>query len=227
MKYFISIILIYITTLGFSQVDSSDVTYIISKDIIVIDVNYLGILSNSHSIKPTSSDINTDIMLKIAGKQKHTLAIGVGLNIQNYRSDYYFDDSLGQTTLTKVNEKYEYHKNKFSLVFVSVPIEYRYKSLPDFRKRSFKISVGGKLGYNIQSYYKYRGKDYRISSTTKDVKFKEYNIDNLSMLKYSAHLRIGYGKIAVNFQYYFVPVFLDNKGPEILPYSLGITFIPL
>ncbi len=225
MKSIYTILFLLVSLIGFSQSDSVRTGYTYSKDIMIIDVNYLGITSKNFSIKPYSTDVNTDLMFTVLGEEKHTLAVGLGLNMQNYQTEYYISDSLGETKLNKIDNKY--NKNKLALISVVLPIEYRFKSLPDYRDRSLKIFIGGKIGYNFQSYHKYVGEDYRSARNTNDVKFKEYRLNNISKLRYSAHLKIGYGKIAVNFQYYFVPIFIDNKGPEILPYSVGLTFIPL
>ena len=227
MKSIYTILFLLVSLIGFSQSDSIRTGYTYSKDIMIIDINYLGITSKDFSIKPYSVDVNTDLMFTVLGEEKHTLAVGLGLNMQNYQTEYSISDSLEYTGLIKIDDKYDYSKNKITLISVGVPIEYRYKSLPDYRDRSLKIFIGGKIGYNFQSYHKYVGEDYRFASNTGDVKFKEYRLNNIPKLRYSAHLKIGYGKIAVNFQYYFVPVFIDNKGPEILPYSVGLTFIPL
>jgi len=118
---------------------------------------------------------------------------------------------------------YNYYKNKISTSYLEVPLEFRFRTMPDIKKRNFKVTLGAKFGYLLSSYMKYSGEDFRNHSS-KNVKFKEYRLSNILPYRYSAFLRIGYGKINFIVNYTFVPLFEKNKGPDCIPLSYGLSF---
>jgi hypothetical protein len=73
---------------------------------------------------------------------------------------------------------------------------------------------------------------WRIGSHSKNVyddgnKEKEKNKDDFHMnpFKYQAIARIGWGVINLWGTYSLNTLFKDNEGPEVYPYSIGITLL--
>lgn len=99
--------------------------------------------------------------------------------------------------------------------------ELRWNSRKYDHKRSFKVVIGGKLGYMIDSKTKVR---YFERGEWKIAKQKESF--QLNFLRYSAYGRIGYGNVYLHYTYTFAPLFQPDEGPlqsEATPMSFGLS----
>ena len=168
---------------------------------------------------------------KPIGKSKFSFALGLGFGTHNLRSDALLkpDTSLkAKTIFEKIpdyvnNKKINYDINKLTLTYIDIPIELRLRK--DNKKgKSFKFSVGGKLGYLVNSHTKYKGTD--LTDGDGNVKFKTFNVPNIEPLRYGATIRFGYSFINLYGYYSFTKIFKENKGPEMYPISIGISITP-
>ncbi|PKP19207.1 MAG: hypothetical protein CVU05_11865 [Bacteroidetes bacterium HGW-Bacteroidetes-21] len=160
----------------------------------------------------------------IGKKKKISLAMGVGVGTANY----YIDampalDSNKNTIFLKIPDSISYKTNKMTTVYWDIPLEVRFRSTPNPKGNSFKFALGFKFGVMLSNHMKYKGKDFDGSDN--EIKFKEYNIDYVMKYRYGAFARIGYGKFTVMGTYYLTPLFEKNKGPEIMPLSVGLSFL--
>lgn len=175
-------------------------------------------------LMPVSIGCELYSMSPVFGKKKSfSGALGFGIGVNNVHLNSLPFDSLDATHFMEIPGGYEYTKNKITVAYADIPFELRYRTKPNIKKRNFKISVGGKFGYMISNYLKYKGQDFRNSST-KIAKFKEYNISNILEYRYSAYLRAGYGKINFIINYTLSPLFEKDKGPDVIPVSFGFSF---
>jgi hypothetical protein len=181
------------------------------------------------SISPMSMEVDIYGMYPLIGKESAmSLAVGGGLSIQNIKSNcslYSDDDTL---FFSKIPNNLSYKTNKLSTVFFDVPIEIRIRTRPSqpnksgiVRKRNFRLALGFKIGYIIQSYTKYDG-DVG-GNTDNTIKYKEYRIKNILPYRYGVYGRLGYGKFAAYLYYGISTVFDTKKGLQTQPYAIGIT----
>ncbi len=91
--------------------------------------------------------------------------------------------------------------------YIDVPLEIRYSTNPDDPARSFKISVGGRIGYMYDSFTKIK---YKENSELKKVKNKEDF--NLTKFRYGLTGRIGVGNLSLFGYYNLTPLFEEGKG---------------
>lgn len=229
---FIFIAIAIISSHGFSQEeDTSMVIKKMANDQFIIDLNYNTWLDapGNVTIKPLSLGMNIYLMKPLVGKKSNfSIAAGLSLGSQNVNNNSVPYDSAGVTyfnsdTIDNIN----YKNNKFTTIYIDVPVELRLRTNQNSKEKSFKISAGFKIGYLISSYTKYVGDDYRVSSSGDKVKFKEYRIKNILQYRYGVYARIGYGKFNLTGYYALTPLFEENKGPEIIPVSVGISIILL
>jgi hypothetical protein len=221
-----------------------------SNDRIVLDYFDDIWQSAPSGIKVNSYSPGVDIygMGNIAfGKSHFSLGIGFGFSVHNMRSDATpvnetkFDSTSGKfiTTGNTVfeeipgmvnNRTITYNNNKFSLTYFEIPIEIRFRHMNQ-KKKAFKFSVGGNIGYLVSDHTKYKGIQYAgdISDPnlgTATVKYKTYKISNLNPMEYSATVRLGYGMFNIFGTYSFSKTFKNNKGPQMFPLSVGISITP-
>lgn len=191
----------------------------------------LNILSNTWlnspekmELMPVSVGAEAYFMTTIIGKNSALgLAVGSGFGVNNFHNNCIPFDSLDVTYFKQIPGEYEYIKNKITTAYIDIPVEIRFRTKPNLKKRNFKVAIGGKVGYMISNYIKYKGEDFRAGSN-KMVKFKEYNLNNIEPLRYGTYLRIGYGKMNLLINYTLSPLFEKNKGPDVIPVSFGFSF---
>ncbi len=173
---------------------------------------------------PVSVGAEAYYMSPVIGKNSSlSIALGVGIGVNNFHNNCIPYDSLDVTYFKQIPGEFEYIKNKITTAYVDIPLEIRFRTKPDLKKRNFKVAIGGKIGYMISNYIKYKGEDFRAGSN-KMVKFKEYNLDNLLQYRYGTFLRLGYGKINLIVNYTLSSLFEKDKGPDVIPVSFGFSF---
>jgi hypothetical protein len=161
------------------------------------------------------------------GKSKFGLALGFGVGTHNIRSNAMpVADSTEKTIFIEIpeykfNKEVKYDINKLTVAYFDIPLELRFRT-ENKKGKAIKFSVGGKLGYLINSHTKYKGTD--LGDGDGDVKYKSFKIPNLEPLRYGATLRFGYSFFNVYGYYSLSKLFKADKGPEMYPISVGIAF---
>lgn len=105
--------------------------------------------------------------------------------------------------------------------FIDIPLEIRFSTNPYDPGRSFKVAIGGRVGYLVGAHTKLK---YEQDGETK--KLKNNQNYNLNPFRYSATLRIGIGNFNWFAHYNLNPLFEKNKGPRATTtstYTLGIS----
>jgi hypothetical protein len=134
-------------------------------------------------------------------------------------ANYIYDaDTLGQIDFSG---SYRTKKSMLAMNFIDIPVELRFSTNPDDPARSFKIGIGGRVGYLINAHTKIR---YREDGDIK--KLKNHQDFNLSRFRYSAFVKIYMGNFSFFGVYNLNPMFEGNKGPsqtKAQSYTIGIS----
>ncbi len=166
---------------------------------------------------------NVFIMYNLAiGETLHSFSIGVGIGNHNMYSNSRVEDVKGDSIIfnlipDKGPDKIDYRRSKINLTYVELPVEFKFRF-----KSGFKFSAGFKAGYLIDSKEKYVGT--RPDGTWEKVKNKDINY--LQDFAFGATLRVGYKFITAFGYYQITKVFEVSRGPELSPFSVGITITP-
>ena len=157
---------------------------------------------------------------KLFGQSGFSGAVGVGFSTQSYYSNkqirrdtnksYNYSDWIAPTSL--------YEKNKVSTSWIDIPIEFRYRSKIDDWGYRWKLSIGGKVGFLIDTHDKL--------VDLNGVKYKTYYFPDMNRVRAGLVARAGYGK--VNFTTYFslTEFFVPGRGPEMKQISIAISLVP-
>lgn len=107
----------------------------------------------------------------------------------------------------------EYRINKFSSSFLEIPVEFRYRTHTRF---PFRIYFGAKGGYMLKHFNKFQNAEqaYKVS-----------DIPHINKWRVQATGRIGFGMVNFFGSYNLTPLFIPNKGPEIYPFSVGMSLL--
>jgi hypothetical protein len=130
----------------------------------------------------------------------------------------YDGDTLGGPDFSN---SYRTKKSMLVMNYLDIPVELRFSLRPDDPGRSFKIAIGGRVGYLLGSHTKIK---YKEDGDMK--KFKDKQNFNLSPFRYSAYMRIYFGNFNIFGYYNLNPVFQDGKGPmqtKAASYTIGVS----
>ena len=176
----------------------------------------------------TSKSINVAIYpiygtLRLTKNRMLELETGLGFDWHNYR----FEDGWTiekQNGIIVPSDKYRPNgdnllsKSKLVTVHLNVPLMLKL-NLPiggSYRK-SFYLSAGVIGGVKIGSHTKIKYDDG-------GKKEKDRSSFNLNVLKYDLSFRAGYRGVGIYFNYQMSSMFEKDKGPELYPYSIGLSF---
>jgi hypothetical protein len=117
----------------------------------------------------------------------------------------YDGDTLGQINWSNSMST---KKSMLTMTYLDVPLELRFSTKPEDPARSFKIAIGGRVGYLLNASTKVR---YKENGDIK--KLQNHQDFNLTRLRYGAHMKVFFGNFALFGYYNLTPLFKANKGP--------------
>jgi hypothetical protein len=157
---------------------------------------------------------------QLFGQSGFSGAVGVGFSTQSYYSNKQIRRDTTQSSLYSnwMDPSSTYDKNKVSTSWVEVPVELRFRSKLDDWGYRWKFSVGGKVGFLIDTHDKLEDKN--------GVKYKTYYFPDMNNVRMGLIARAGYGK--VNFSTFFslTEFFIPGRGPEMKQISIAISLVP-
>lgn len=151
------------------------------------------------------------------GKSLVSFAWGLGLSNHNVHSNAAFEqiEPDNYQALIPFEKTHSYETNKFSTTIVELPIEFR---LITKGKHPFKLAVGARGGYLIQSKWK-------IEDPLGKRKYFDY--ENINKFRYGVSGRIGIGWFQLTGFYALSTLFEEGKGTELYPFAVGLAVTPI
>ncbi|MCZ4693428.1 PorT family protein [Ancylomarina euxinus] len=178
-------------------------------------------LNLAKSIAVNLNFLQYDISLQKT-KTNIGLVTGMGLEWNNYRFDQNITLSEGDDGMIypdPINPDWSVKKSKLTSLYLTVPLlmEFQIPVKNDHKIHMSAGLVGGlRLGTHTKIKYKRKG------NTHKDKDRDDYN---LQAFRYSAQVRLGYRAINLFASYGMTDFFRKNKGPELTPYTIGLTLV--
>lgn len=155
----------------------------------------------------------------------HKDYIGLTTGLGFTWNSYTFTDNTrlitnSDSTFGVIDSLPDYDKNKLRITYLNVPLLLQFNTNTD-PERNFHVSVGVIGGLRIGSRTKqtYELDGEKIRNTVVD----DFNLRPVSL---DATARIGYRNFVLWANYGLVPLFKEDKGPQVYPISVGISFIP-
>ncbi len=173
------------------------------------------------------------------------LTSGLGLQVNNY---YFTGNQMiigdsSQLTAYKIVDNNGTSVtpmvNKLFIAWINVPVLIEYQTNPGCRFNGFHIALGIVGGVRIGSYTKQSfhesGTTYYLEDMNDNV-VASINPDNhiirqhgpyhLNSFKADATVRIGWSFLNLFATYSITPMFVNNQGPVVYPWNVGITLMP-
>lgn len=173
-------------------------------------------LNQSKSLEVNLNFLEYNIGLQ-QNKKNIGLVTGMGISYNNYK----FDNPI---TIKKVNGMVEpislnaddLEKSKLTVAYLTIPLLLEFQIPVNDHSNSLFIAGGIEGGLNIGSHTKVKWDDS---------KEKERGGFNLNPFKYAAICKVGLNDISLYATYNLSPLFKENRGPGLTPFSIGISFI--
>jgi hypothetical protein len=230
MKKHIFFLTLWLFTSGLSAqvtetvTESGSVTKLKKSDRVILDLYYdvwQGVPSDI-TLKAIQPGIRLSSMQDYPiGNSNFAVAFGAAINVHNLHSDALITyDSLNNTVLRPMPADIKYNTNKHTFTYLEVPLEIRFRTKG---VNTFRLYAGFKYGLLLQEHTKFVGDD---PNSDNKIKFKSYKHRNIANYSFGPTLRIGYKWANIYASYSMVSVYKKDKGPEMFPISIGLSFMP-
>jgi hypothetical protein len=192
------------------------------------DQFYFGVTYNILSKKPTevsqnsfSTGLNLGFLRDFPVNKDRTLAIapGLGFSFNNYKQNLIIQENNGAMNYSIISPETSFDKNKLAMLFVDVPIEFRWRTSTFDSHKFWRVYTGFKTSYLLysRSRYKASGIDYKID-----------NNPDINKLQYGAYVSAGWNQWNFYAYYGLQNIFkrgaLNGNPIEINTLNFGLMF---
>ncbi|MFN2395280.1 MAG: GIN domain-containing protein [Bacteroidales bacterium] len=149
------------------------------------------------------------------------LVSGLGIGFNNYRFD-------NQTRIVYEKEGLSFYedtikdliKNKMTVTWINLPLMLEFQTNGPRQTDKFHLAGGVILGTRIGTHTK-----YVTEENGKKQKEKDYHDFHVPPFRFDLTGRIGWGRVNLFATYALNNLFKDEKGPELIPFSVGIRLV--
>ena len=174
------------------------------------------------------------------------LITGLGITFNNYRFNnqtYLTSDSsfIAGYYMSGINVR----KTKLTAMYLTVPLFFEVQTKTSNRLRQFHFAAGGLISARVSThtkiYFNESNKEFDLlvdpsdtdtkvakgESPSSDVRniVKNFNSFHLAPFKFDVSVRFGYGIINLYATYSLNTMFQKDRGPELYPFTAGITLV--
>lgn len=153
-------------------------------------------------------------------KEKFGITTGAGFEFFNYdlsRNVTVFADDDTTFGVFNAPDQKDIEKNKFRGTMLNVPLMFETNIGKD-ADHSFHLQAGVmgsmRVGSKTKQIYEENGKEYKVKNRTDF---------NMNPFRFNAVARIGYGSFTVFATYSLTPLFDTDEGPELYPFTIGVS----
>lgn len=184
--------------------------------------------SDSLHTKGLSRSFNMYFMFDFPFKSNPRLSVGIGVGVGTdniYFSKTYIGikDVTSYIQFQDVSDTTHFKKYKLGTAVLEAPLELRFSSHPETPNKSFKVALGIKGGLLLNAHTK--GKTWQSSTGTTLIAYTEKQTSKrfFNSNRFQATARVGYGVFSLFGSYQLNPVFKQGVGPDVRPYTIGLT----
>lgn len=174
-----------------------------------------------------SKSINVYFMMDYPFKTNPKMSIGIGLGVGSdhitfTKTNIGIKDLTPSIRFTDVSDTTHFKKSKLATSYLEAPIELRFTSDPA-TGMGFKAAIGVKIGTMINAHTRNTKLQSVTGTSLNEYTMKESSKRFFNKNRISATARIGYGHFTLYGAYQVTTLFKDGLGPQVRPYSIGLT----
>ena len=157
---------------------------------------------------------------------KISVAIGAGVGTDNIFFDKTYVGIKDITPTLQFHDQSDtthFKKNKLATAYIEAPLELRFSSNPAHPNKSFKVALGVKGGLLMGAHIKQKTQQSSTGATLNDYIEKQYSKRFFNSSRFAGTVRIGYGVFSVFGTYQINALFKEGLGPDVRPWTIGLT----
>lgn len=183
--------------------------------------------------------------IPLAKNQKWGMLTGLGLGFNDYRFMRPTRLSMDSSVLVGyIDQDINIRKSKLSAMYLTLPVLFEFQTAPSYHKNGFHINAGmvvsARLSSHTKKYYDELNSEFNVTQynpetgqyevvytaiSPDDPKAHHYGDWFLQPFKFEATARIGWNFLNFWANYSLNTMFREGKGPELYPWSAGITLL--
>lgn len=183
--------------------------------------------------------------IPLSKNQKWGMITGLGLGFNNYRFMRQTRLSMDSSALVGyIDQDINIRKSKLTAMYLSVPLLFEFQTAPIYHKNGFHINLGvvasARLSSHTKIYYDELDSEFNVTQynpetgqyevvftaiSPNEPKEHDYGDWFLQPFKFEATARIGWNFLNFWANYSLNTMFREGKGPELYPWSAGITLV--
>ena len=172
-----------------------------------------GFAEEDYSMYPAEQNDFMDLdMAKSLAVNLNFLQYDIGLQKER--------NTIGLIQPYAIDSDWSVKKSKLTSLYLTVPLLLEFQIPVKYKTRRVHMSAGVVGGLRLGSHTKIKYK-----SNGNKHKDKDHDDFNLNTLRYSAQVRVGYRSLNFFATYGLNGLFEKNDGPELDPFTVGITLI--
>lgn len=159
--------------------------------------------------------------MPINASRTFAMAAGLGYSLSVYNQNLGIFESNNTTTYEILNaEGVSVSKDKLSLHYVDLPVEFRWRNATPDNHRFWRVHLGVKLSYLVANQYKLVSTAGNLTNT---------NLNDLSKFNYGLYLSTGWNTWNIYAYYGFNPIFtsdakIDGQTIDMNTAKFGLMF---
>jgi hypothetical protein len=174
-----------------------------------------------------SKSINVYFMFDFPFKTNPKLSMAFGPGIASdhmlfTKTNVGIKDLTPAIRFTNAGDTNHFKKTKLATVYVEAPIEFRYSADP-MTGKGLRTAIGIKVGMLMNAHTRNTKFQNKGGTSINDFTLKEASKSFFNKTRISFMGRVGLGHISLYGSYQLTPLFKDGQGPEVRPFSVGIT----
>lgn len=190
-----------------------------SKDFLVIQLGYVGLAGTGAGNINTgfNRQINIAFMYDFPlQKTNFSLAAGLGIGSDHYQLKDMSLNLRSSSSVPDFESSDNYSKFKLATTYLEIPLELRYRQVPENANKGFKVGLGLKVGNLLNAHT-------RSVSNVNGSKLieKEATKRLFNTWRFAGTARVGLGNFAVYGTYALNGLFKDNGTYDVNAYSIG------
>ena len=194
-----------------------------------------------------SINVNLNIYEQNIGLNKDKnigLVTGIGMSINNYRFSnptYLTPDS--SEIMGYYMQGINVRKSKLTACYITVPLFIEFQTKHDRKSHQFHFAAGvimnARISNHTKIYFDESDKEFNlVDPATGQVAYvdkspnasgrnivKDHSSFHMAPFRWDVSVRLGYGIINLYATYSLNTMFIKNRGPELYPFSAGITLV--
>lgn len=160
----------------------------------------------------------------ILGENGFSFAGGLGVSSENlYLKNAYIPNVKADSiAFTSLPSGVKLKRSKLNVTYIDIPVEVRFVT-----ENKMRFTLGMKFGFAVDSKTKMKGDAFDEDGTLGfGTKEKHKDVNQLESTRFGIQARIGYKWVHAYAYYSLNRVFKADKGPQVYPISVGVTFMP-